>query len=261
MFEIVRSNDTLNKVLSYIGEDYFNCPYLYANLKRYGVDDDKINVYIDNNEKSELSCVALMYYDCLHLYYDKSFSVVCNIRELIEKLKPRTIFSPSYEERMNPDYSGYHGKVVLVMSPKCFLDIDTSKVKNATIKDISRIAEFMYTFWDDIYESPKIISQQMKERMLDNYGRTKFIEDSGEIVACVSSYAELDNFAINSGLLVADSQRGKKIGSVMLKSIYEELENEGKKTCGIIVDDYSRIFHEKNGFEVVGKLMKYSCNV
>jgi hypothetical protein len=42
----------------------------------------------------------------------------------------------------------------------------------------------------------------------------------------------------------------------MLKAIYEELAIEGKNPCGIIVEDYSRVFHEKNGFEIVGKLIQ-----
>ena len=72
-------------------------------------------------------------------------------------------------------------------------------------------------------------------------------------------FAELDDFAVCAGLLVLDSQRGKKLGSVMAKSIHQELINEGKKTCDIINDEQSRIFHEKNGFAVVGKMAKYSC--
>ena len=109
-----------------------------------------------------------------------------------------------------------------------------------------------------MYDSADEICAQLQDRMRDNYGRTKYIESDGEIVACVSSYAEIEDFSINSGLLVSDSQRGKNLGSIMLKSIYQELTNEGKHPCGIIVEEYSRIFHEKNGFETVGRVIQYN---
>ena len=252
---VIDSNE-IAQVETFIRKDYYNCPYFYADLIKYGIDQDRIQLYIKIDE-NELKFATLMYYDCMHVYFVEDMQTDDDLSNLILKLNPRTIFFPSYPKASIPQLDGYQGKEVLVMGPKSFLDIDTSLVRNASIEDIPRIAQFMYTQWPDIYDSPVTICTQLQERMSDNYGRTKYLESDGEIIACVSSFAELNDFAICGGLLVSSSQRGKNLGSVMLKSIYEELENEGKKTCGIIVEDYSRVFHEKNGFTIVGRIIKY----
>ncbi len=257
IYKVTKQED-LQRILDFIGSDFYNCPYLYLNIHKYGLDETKVSIYIDEID-DEIRIVALFYYDCLHVYY-KCYSedIESEVHILVKRLQPRTIYVSSFKNSVLSYIDGYKGKEVLVMSPQYFLDIDTSIVKNATLADLPGIAKFMYSFWSDVYISPEVIWQQIRERMNDGFGRTKYIDVNGECVACVSSFAELSNFAICSGLLVSDSQRGKKLGSILLKSIYQELENEGKRTCGIIVEDYSRIFHEKNGFSIVGKLIKYN---
>ena len=256
MFSKINSIDELNSAISFVKTGCYNCPYLYTNINKYGYDSDRVIVYTNSNGDS-IYAVALLYYDCLHVFYHDNYKDFNELQSFINELKPRTIYIPNYNTIDMPAFEEYTVKDALVMAPKQYLDIDVSMVKNASLDDISRIADFMYTQWPDVYESAEMIYKQVRERMEDGYGRTKYYEDDGEIVACVSSFAELDDFSICSGLLVAESQRGKKLGSVMLKSIYEELDKEGKRPCGVIVDDYSRIFHEKNGFVQVGRMAKY----
>ncbi|WP_026527952.1 GNAT family N-acetyltransferase [Butyrivibrio sp. VCD2006] len=260
MFTRVDSISDLGMIEAFVKDDYFNCPFLYANLIKYGKNNEHTMVFAFHKDNS-IVATAFMYYECLHVYFRDTFADFYEVEALVNELNPRTMFFPSYANKRIPSFNKYNNKEVLVMAPKCFQDIDITMVKNAEMSDIPRIAEFMCTEWADRYESPNALCEQIQERMKDNYGRTKYIEDNGKIVACVSSYAELNDFAICGGLLVSDSQRGKKLGSVMLKSIYQELENEGKQTCGIIVEDYSRVFHEKNGFAIVGKILQYNREV
>ena len=256
MFQAVSSDKEIKKVEDFIKGDYYNCPYFYTNLRKYGVVDGITKLFV-KTEDGVLQIAALLYYDCLHVYFKNYDQINEELLDLIAMLKPRTIFFPSFPNSEVLNINGYTGKLDLIMGPQNYLDIDISMVKDAKLEDIPRIADFMYTHWSDIYDSAETICKQIQERMRDNYGRTKYIESEGEVVACVSSFAELDDFAVCGGLLVSGSQRGKKLGSVMLKAIYQELENEGKNACGIIVEDYSRIFHEKNGFSVIGNVVKY----
>lgn len=256
----VVETEALKNVEKYVENEYYNCPFLYTNLKKYGLSNPNSILY-ESCCEGKIQFVALLYYDCLHLFFHKDISYIDDYTNLIEKLKPRKLFVPLYSEMSLPELEGYNSKDVLVMAPHKYLDIDVSAVRRASLSDIPRIAAFMCTEWSDRYESVESLCHQLEERIVDNYGRTKYIESNGEIVACVSSYAELDDFAVCGGLLVSDSQRGKRLGSVMLKSIYEELDNEGKKPCGLIVEDYSRIFHEKNGFTIVGKVLQYNMCV
>ncbi|MBQ6197297.1 MAG: GNAT family N-acetyltransferase [Lachnospiraceae bacterium] len=255
MFKKVRDDAYVSEIIDFVKNDYFHCPFLYTNLVKYGIHNPNTSLYVLTEQKS-LIAVAFLYYDCLHLYFRNSFKDFDNIIHIINELNPRKIFMPSSNSTLSLPLLDYSSKEVLVMAPKHFSDIDTSYVKNAEQSDIYRIAQFMCTEWADGYDSVADLCQQMSERIADNYGRTKYIESEGNIVACVSSYAELNDFAVCGGLLVSDTQRGKKLGSVMLRAIYEELSKEGKSPCGIIVEDYSRIFHEKNGFAIVGKIVQ-----
>ena len=259
MFQIAIGNEEINCAEGFVQMDFYNCPFLYSNLKKYGITRDNMKLYI-LGRTSNIVSVAYMYYDCLHFYYKEGFCDFSEVVDLISLLDPHKIFMPSYTSIKHVNIPDYLYKEVLVMAPNNYIDIDTSMVKDATIDDLPKIARFMWTEWGDAYESIEGLEKQLRERFKDKYGRTKYIEDNGEVVACVSSYAELDDFSVCGGLLVSDSQRGKKLGSVMVKSIYKELEDEGKRPCGLIVEDYSRIFHEKNGFSIVGKMNQYYKN-
>lgn len=253
MFEVFCSEEWAIKAKEFIENDYYHCPYLYTNLLKYGVSNPHTRLLLSCND-GVIQAVAFEYFGCLHLYFRKEMQDFSDIIQLVDDTAPRKIFMPNYMEDSVSVLKNYNLTKVLVMAPQHYIDVDTSQVKNATIEDLPHIAEFMYKEWSSGYVSVENIYIQLRERMQDHYGRTKYIEADGDIVACVSSYAELNDFAVYGGLLVSGSQRGKQLGSIMLKSICEELDGEGKKPCGLVVDEHSRAFHEKNGFIIVGKL-------
>ena len=57
----------VEKLISYIDKDYSKCLYLYLNLKKYGLDSDIIDAFIQYKD-DEISSVMLKYYSCMHIY-------------------------------------------------------------------------------------------------------------------------------------------------------------------------------------------------
>ena len=50
-------NQNLNEIFEYIGNDYGKCLYIFIDLKKYGIDDENFNVWIQYNDKNEIVAV------------------------------------------------------------------------------------------------------------------------------------------------------------------------------------------------------------
>ena len=51
------NNEDITSVFDYIGEDYGKCLYIYIDLKKYGIDDENFNVWIQYNENEDICAI------------------------------------------------------------------------------------------------------------------------------------------------------------------------------------------------------------
>ena len=56
------NNEDITSVFDYIGEDYGKCLYIYIDLKKYGIDDENFNVWIQYNENEDICAIISEYY-------------------------------------------------------------------------------------------------------------------------------------------------------------------------------------------------------
>lgn len=80
--EICKKED-IKKVFDYIGEDYDKCAYLYIDLKKYGIEDENINVWYQKNNDGEIAVIALMYYNGMHVFSRQNVFDVDDLAEFV----------------------------------------------------------------------------------------------------------------------------------------------------------------------------------
>ena len=252
-----------NKVLSYIGNDYANCLYLYLDLKKYGIESDKIEVFIQENDFNEITAVLLKYYSCIHVFsYDNSFNAI-ELGCFIEKHRFSIVYCTSQT-----------AGVIFKALPKNILDSATMSTgwvaqinavdkvpkglaTNAQDDDFEQIVQLIYED-DDIGRSYKYdeLSQQLKERNRSGYTRNMVIKDGNNVIAHACTNAELDNIAVVAELLVHKDYRRKGYASEILRDLCSRLLNENKEVYSFYYSDESRLLHKKIGFSEVCKWAK-----
>lgn len=258
-----------NKVLSYIGEDYAKCLYLYLDLRKYGIGSDKIEVFIQENDDKEVVAVLLRYYSCIHVYsFDNSFNaaelglfiekhgfsmVYCTAQtaELIYKAMPQDLLrsasmSKGWVAQINAINKAPNGLSTMAQDD-----------------DFGQIVQLIYED-EDIGRSYKYeeLAQQLKERNRSGYTRNMVIKNGNLVIAHACTNAEFDNIAVVAELLVHKDYRRMGYASEIWRDLCYRLLNENKEVYSFYYSDESRSLHKKIGFTEVCEWAKivFSCD-
>ena len=72
MIERANNTDDVKKMIKYIGKNYKAIPYLYVNLKQYGIGTNDVTPWIDYKNDGQINGVYLKYYDCVHFFTNEA---------------------------------------------------------------------------------------------------------------------------------------------------------------------------------------------
>ena len=250
MYRLAEKADVL-KILTYFEKDLKNCLYSYIDLKKYGIMNPNLTVYIDEFEGS--CCTALKYYEGLQLFDAEgkinpeatadlikklSSHIVSSTVDVIEKLYP--LLKDSYEMEQ-----GYVTEMLDM--PACEI---SEEVRPALITEYDEIAALICS--DEGvggHYVPEELKKQLLTRLEEGMGRNYILKRDGEIVHHAATYAELDNLAVISGVITREDWRGKGVGTLAVRKLCYDLLKEGKKPCLFYYTKQAEGFYKKIGFE------------
>lgn len=246
-------------LISYIGNDYPKCLYLFLNLNKYGVDSLFIDVYAQKNE-GDIKAILLKYYSCVHVFSrwndfncnelidflgSLNFSMIyCRAETamMIHNLLPWKMKGKSVVER------GWVAELKQIDKPP-------QGLANAVMaNDFEQIAKLIYAD-EDISLSYKYseLVKQLKERNQEGFSRNLVIKENDTIVAHACTNAEFENLAVVGELVVRKEYRRHGYASEIWRQLCWQLLKEGKRVFSFYYSDASRNLHKKVGFiEVCG---------
>ena len=249
-----------NRIIDYIGEDYYKCLYMYLDYIKYGLTNPNVNVYIQENNSS-INLLVLTYYTGMHVFSKNMDFNVHELAELINEKNPSMICGEKrIISKISTEIKDYYVEYGWVKCLDQSLAEEANTIRRANHEDFRKITNLLlsdegigasYTF-DRLYN-------QLLELFESKYGRNYVLEDNGEIIAHVSTGAENDKVAIMTDLIVNQSYRHQGIGYKMCRHIANELISEGKKVYLINYTEASSALYEKVGFKICcewGKMFK-----
>ncbi len=258
---IRRIQDERFNLMEYIGDEYYKCLYLYLDYKQYGVNDNNVEVYVQE-ENGNIVAACLKYSSSLHIY---SRELNCNYDELYSFIKEnnyRAIFAEAQiihklENKSNNEYKSEYGNVWQVGN---ISDGDVSEVELANITDFEEIAKLIMTDEDiaSSYDYDDLV-KQLRDRYKDKFGRNYVMRYEDQIVSHICTNAETDNAAIVALLIVDAKYRRMGIATKMLRKIARDLSIEGKNAYLINYTENSTALYEKMGMKKCcewGKLIR-----
>lgn len=245
------------RILSYIGADYSSCLYLYLNLKKYGLESQTIEVYLQY-EGDRIGTVLLQYYSCLHVYSrDNSFDAeelgeffldhglsmfycAAETAKIIYSSLPASLYSKA---------SLTTGWVAQIKK----IDMEPSGLAvTAEQNDFEQIVKLIYAD-EDIGKSYKLeeLTKQLEERSREGYSRHLVIKQGDLVIAHACTNAEKENIAVVAELLVKEDYRQRGYATEIWRDLCGRLIDEGKEVYSFYYTEESRNLHRLIGFTEV----------
>ena len=229
------------EVLKYLIENIADCIYMYIDIKKYGLENPNMKVWIERDRKTnQLLSVVMKYYNNIQLYAQgNTWNQECLI-QLLRKEKASMI---SGKEEMiqalalplETQYNNTFGMVYQIEAYREFDEVEN--IIYAKIEDMPEIASLIYS--DDLFHEnyqEKVLEEQLTERFLTGMGRNIIIRQDGKIVAHIATYAEFENIAITSGLIVHTDYRKSGLGFLIESFLINELLREEKLVYTFVLE-------------------------
>ena len=250
MYRLVEKKD-IPEILAYFEKNLKNCLYSYIDLKKFGIENPNLTVYVDKS--NEIHCTALKYYEGLQLFDAEGKMDTEGTAELIKELNSHIVSSTvDVIEKLYPLLSNFYemeqGYVTEMLSmPECEISED---VRLAEISEYDEIARLICS--DEGvggHYVPEELKEQLLTRLEEGMGRNYVLKRDGNIIHHAATYAELDNLAVISGVITREDWRGKGVGTLAVRKLCHDLLKEGKKPCLFYYTKQAAMFYKKIGFE------------
>ncbi len=264
-------HDAESTSYNYIGCDYRNCVYLYANLAKYGLRNKNMSMWTVEKSGSVLA-IMQKYFSCMHLYSKGDDWLSDELLNLITQEAPRTIFATqdNAHKLLSSMSNRYYMKVMnlysLPVESNATLGIDSleyiNQLQEATTTDIEDISDFLMQ--DEEYKKNydrRTLNNQLAERLIDKFSRYYIIRKDEKIVASVSTKAEHPSFAVVGGVMVDKDYRGRNIGKCITYNITKILQSEGKEALSFVSENNiaSTQMFKQIGYNLIGSSGKLTA--
>ncbi len=264
-------HDAKSTSFNYIGFDYRNCVYLYANLAKYGLRNENMSMWTVERSGAVLAIIQ-KYFSCMHLYSKDDGWLSDELLNFITQEAPRTIFTTQDNARklLASMSNRYYMKVMnlysLPVESKATLGIDSleflDQLQEAKTADIEDITDFLMQ--DEEYKKNydrRTLNNQLAERLIDKFSRYYIIRKGDKIVASVSTKAEHPSFAVVGGVMVDKDYRGRNIGKCITYNITKILQSEGKEPLSFVSENNiaSTQMFKQIGYNLIGSSGKLTA--
>ena len=257
MFERVKREE-VPEVLDYFAQDRKNCLYSLIDLKKYGIDNPNLVLYVDRDAFGAIRCVLTCYFGGANVFSCKDALDEKETARMLKKLAPSMINAPDTTIRLlrplldsEDTHSCYEYEqgYVTEYCKDLGKETDFPEVEEAGEEDLLEIARLICT--DEglggTYE-PESFAAQLLERRRDGFGRNYCIRKEGKIVCHAGTYAAVDDLAVVSGVITAEDFRGQNLAYKVVSKLSRQLTAEGKLPCLFYYTKSAARLYEKVGF-------------
>lgn len=250
------------EIIDYIGQDYGKCLYLYIDLLKYGLSNKNINMWWQKRGE-DIKVLVFQYYSGVHVFSkDEEFDVE-DVIALLKEISPSMICGmesviTKLSDYLSQDYELEIGYVAELGDCRDFGDTESYSAEE---NELPELAAFLAT--DEALGKPyglELLKTQLLERYREGFGRNYIMRIQGDIVATASTYAEKENIAVISGVMVDPDYRGRGLSKKVLSALCQELKTEGKRVFSYYYIESAMRMHKAVGFEKIGNWAKLVQN-
>lgn len=253
------TENDLQEILDFIGNDYHRCLYLYLDLLQYGFGSPHVFVWRQNRDDGSIAAVWLRYHSGMHVYSPNGFADVGEAMSFVSSERPALLcgvpeaLAPLKVPMLEDGYEYQEGTVCKYVHPSGDIQrIDFRKAESRG--DFMRIGEMLSAdpSYGTSYTATEL-ADQFQERARLGLGKSFVIERDGRIIAHGCVAAECERFSLLSGGITDPSWRHANLGSRLLYTIADYLEKTDKEIYSIYYNPIAAALHRKTGFADCGQ--------
>lgn len=252
------TNNDIPDIINFLQKNVAECIYMYIDIKKYGLDNPAMKIWMD---EEPLTTVVMQYYESLQIYTTESKIDIEWLNDILQEnkitmLSGRNDIIQQIEKEEQENYKSEEGEIYQIDYYREFDMVEP--IEHATTDDAEEIAELICSqeLFADNYEV-KTLARQLRDRMNSSMGRDIIIRNSGKIVAHIATYAEYEDIAVTSGLVVhPDYRKAAGYGFMVESCLVNELLREGKKVYTFILEDKRSALMKSMGATLCGKYGK-----
>lgn len=237
-FLTLATPEKVQPILEYLKADVGNCLYMYIDIMKYGIDHEEMTLWYQSTEEGFL-LVVMKYYNSISFYAHSQQWAKEEVISLIETILPNSVSAPlTLMEAVYQALPKYDLSSGWVYEHKYFRKFEVDFIEKAEESSLLEVATLlcMEDGFGSIYQVDTL-HKQLVERQQEKMGRNLIIrEEDGKIIAHIATYAECDNIAITSGLIVHPDHRKSIYGTALECALVEELQSEQIRPFTFVIE-------------------------
>lgn len=249
------------EILEYLKKDIADCLYMYIDIKKYGLNNPHMKVWIERDKKDDsLKTVVMNYHGSIQIYertddWNKEWIKELLLKEKIKMVSGKETVIKELAAMLGNTYDNSFGSVYQLKEYRKFDNVET--VEYAGENDVQEIAALICS--DEAFTANykiEALAEQLLERMNSGMGRNAVIRKDGKIVAHIATYAEYENIAVTSGLIVHPDYRKSGYGFITEGYLVNELLKENKDVYTFVLEPKRAALLDAVGGKLCGKYGK-----
>lgn len=242
-------------ILTYLKRNLSDCLYMYIDIAKYGLENPNMKIWLDSDDNG-ITFVMMKYYsgisiqaadnafdpeEIARIVKEEGATVIRGKKSIVEKIEP-----------LCNNFKAEYGYVFKFTNYR-YDDFDC-EVETAYSKDTLEIANLIRTNEElGSYFDVKGLAKQLSERIETQMGRSLIIRENDKIVAHIATYAEFENLAVTSALIVAPDSQNGIYGSILEGDLVRQLWGEGFEVYTFIIKRLRKKLLETMGNKCVGE--------
>ena len=261
----VTNKTTEARVLDYIRPHLGECIYLYIDVSVYGIESPFLDLWYDEDEEG-ICFVVMRYHDSLQIYSHKEDWDKAALMEIVREYDIQAVNAKNTMlDALDAELADtFEKRTGWILKAKSIADLEVPglpEVEVAAPEDTLAIAELMQTHehWRKMYPNKEKLAGQLAERMENGMGRSLIIREDGMLIAHDATFAETNDIAMGSGLVVRDGYEDRMCNVALGVAMDKMMRVEGKEKYFHLSDAKRMKAFKRIGNTVVaetGKWMK-----
>ncbi|MCR8966836.1 GNAT family N-acetyltransferase [Mycoplasma zalophidermidis] len=255
-----------NSILDFLNKDLDNNFFFIGDIENFGLHSKIHSTYVKLSSNNEIVAVLLIFNNTL-LFYDPFFKLHWNeIIEMVDKHKLINInISEKMYERFMDNFNNHRFKVHKQYLAKLnsFINLDTSKAKEATKDDVKLIVESRLR----IPEFTEFTSDFVNEynSYLESYESGvshPFIikSSSGKVISCATIAINASNKSVIGGVYTLPEFRQLGLASIVVAALSNWILNRGNQPILFYHNPKAGKIYHSLGYEDIGILYTIVVN-
>lgn len=251
----------IDDILLFLKANLSNCLYMYIDIKKYGLQNPNMTVWISRDvSDNQVNLVVMKYYNSIQIFskndqWDKQWLQDLIFQEHYQMIMGQAAIIEELAELLKGKYSSEYGQIYQIQE---YRKLDSGNlVHHANAEDMKEIAELICM--DESFRlnyQVDNLAEQLRERLESGMGRNVIIQEEDRIVAHIATYAEYDNIAITSGLIVHPEYRNSIYGFLVESVLCNELIDEGMEIFTFVLEKKRKQFFDALGARLCGEYGK-----